>query len=673
MSNPLLQFSSLRFSEIAPEHIVPAVDELIMQGRQAVERLATVKDPTWENFVEPLDDANERLSRAWAQVSHLNAVMNTPALRDAYNAALPKVTQFFSEQGQDARLHSGFKSLRASQAYTTLTPARKRHVENMLRDFRLGGAELPPAEKARFLALQEELAKLSSRFQDNVLDATNGFALYVTDPAELSGIPADVVETARAGAATDGREGWKLTLHMPCYTPVMQYADHHSLREKMYHAFVTRASEFGKPEWNNDATMKRILELRAEMAQVLGYRNFAEVSLATKMAEKPAEAIAFLEDLARRAKPFAERDMEEVRRFAREEMNLADVRASDVAYVSEKLRQKRYAYSDQEVKQYFPEDEVLAGMFRVVETLYGLKIRAAKAETWHASARFHEIFDAAGARVGEFYLDLYAREGKRGGAWMADAVSRRRLANRVQTPVAFLVCNFSAPVAGKPALFTHREVLTLFHEFGHGLHQLLTQVDELGVSGINGVEWDAVELPSQFMENFCWQWEVVAPMTRHVETGERIPRALFEKLLAAKNFQGGLAFVRQLEFALFDMRLHTDPAGGRADILALLADVRSKVSVVPVPAYNRFPNAFSHIFAGGYAAGYYSYKWAEVLSADAFGAFEEGGVLNPAVGERFRREVLAAGGSRPALESFVAFRGRKPQIDALLRHNGMSA
>jgi oligopeptidase A len=440
----------------------------------------------------------------------------------------------------------------------------------------------------------------------------------------------------------------------------------------MYHAFVTRASAFGKAEWDNTGIMKRILELRAEAAHLLGYRNFAEVSLATKMAAYPAEALSFLEDLARRAKPFAERDMEELRRHAREEMNLADVRASDIAYVSEKLRQKRYAYSDQEVKQYFPEDEVLAGMFRVVETLYGLKIRRAEAQAWHPSARFHQIFDPHGAKVGEFYLDLYAREGKRGGAWMADAVSRRRLGNRVQTPVAFLVCNFSAPVGGKPALFTHREVLTLFHEFGHGLHQLLTQVDELGVSGINGVEWDAVELPSQFMENFCWQWEVVASMTRHVDTGERMPRALFDKLVAAKNFQGGMGFVRQLEFALFDMHLHTDFDASRGDLMRLLEDVRARVSVVPAPPYNRFPHQFAHIFAGGYAAGYYSYKWAEVLSADAFGAFEEAGVLNPAVGDRFRREVLAAGGSRPALESFIAFRGRKPQIDALLRHNGMS-
>ena len=674
MQNPLLDFSALpRFEAIAPEHVVPAIDELIGEANATIEKLAASdRPPTWETFVEPLDDANEKLSRAWSQVSHLNAVMNAPALRDAYNAALPKVTQFFAAQGQDQRLHAGFKALAASPAFGSFTRARKRFVENQLRDFRLGGAELPPPQKARFLAVQEELAKLASRFQDNLLDATNSFGHYVTDETELSGIPPDVRETAREAARKDGREGWKLTLHMPCYVPVMQYADHHGLRETMYRAYMTRASDLGPPQWDNSANIRRMLELRREVAQLLGYSCYADVSLASKMAGTPREALDFLEDLARRTKPFAERDMDELRTFAREELNLADVRASDVTYVSEKLRQKRYSFSDEEVKQYFPEDEVLSGMFRVVETIYGVRIRQGEAQVWHPSVRFHEITDSSGARVGQFYLDLYARDSKRGGAWMAEAIGRRRLGNRVQTPVAFLTCNFSAPVGGKPALFRHGEVNTLFHEFGHGLHQLLTQVDEMGVAGINGVEWDAVELPSQFMENFCWEWEVVEPMTRHVETGERIPRALFDRMIAAKHFQRGLGFVRQLEFALFDMRLHYDfePDG---DVQRLLDEVRSHVAVVTVPEYNRFAHQFAHIFAGSYAAGYYSYKWAEVLSADAFGAFEENGVLDPATGERFRREVLAAGGSRPALESFVAFRGRKPQIDALLRHNGMTA
>jgi oligopeptidase A len=676
MSNPLLDFSSLpRFSEIRPEHVEPAVDELIAAGRAVIERLAARdSQPTWESFVEPLDDANEKLARAWAQVSHLNAVMNTPQLRDAYNAALPKVTQYFSEQGQDQRLHAGFKALAATRSFEGWPAARRRHVENELRDFRLGGAELPPPQKARFLEIQAELARLGSRFQDNVLDATNDFALYVTDEAELSGIPPDVRQSAREAAARDARDGWKLTLQMPCYMPVMQYADHHGLRERMYRAYVTRASELGAdPRWDNTQVIRDILRLRAEAATLLGYRNYAEVSLARKMAASPREALEFLEDLARRSRPFAQRDMEELVAFARGELNLAEVRACDVPYVSEKLRQKRYAFSDQEVKQYFPEGEVLAGMFRVVETLYGVSIRAAAAEVWEPSVRFYEIADREGSRVGQFYLDLFARESKRGGAWMNDAINRRRVANHVQTPVAFLTCNFSAPVGGKPALFTHDEVNTLFHEFGHGLHQLLTQVDELGVTGINGVEWDAVELPSQFMENFCWEWDVVAPMTRHVATGERIPRALFERMVAAKNFQSGMQFVRQLELALFDMRLHLDFDPQAGDVMALLDSVRRQVAVVIPPAYNRFPQQFAHIFAGGYAAGYYSYKWAEVLSSDAYGAFEEAGVLDPETGARFRREVLAAGGSRPAIESFVAFRGRKPQLDALLRHNGMTA
>jgi len=675
MNNPLLDFSGLPcFSRLRPEHIGPAVDDLVAAGRAAIEHLAALDScPTWESFIEPLDDANELIARAWSQASHLNAVMNSPALRDAYNAALPKVTQYFAKQGQDQRLHAGFKAIACSSAFAGLTRARRRHVELELRDFRLGGAELAPPEKARFLAIQEELAKIASRFQDNVLDATNDFGLVVTERAELSGIPEDVLATARAAAAKDGHEGWKLTLHMPCYLPVMQYADHHGLRERMYRAFFTRASEFGRPEWDNTANMRRILELRREVAALLSYASFAEVSLATKMAGTPLDVLAFLGDLAARARPFAERDMQELRDFARAELNLADVRACDVAYVSEKLRQRRYAFSDQEVKQYFPEEAVLDGMFRLVETLYGVRILPAHGETWHPDVRLYEMTDASGARIGQFYMDLYAREAKRGGAWMDDAINRRRLGNRVQTPVAFLTCNFSAPVAGKPALFTHREVNTLFHEFGHGLHQLLTQVDELGVTGINGVEWDAVELPSQFMENFCWEWEVVEPMTRHAQTGARMPRPLFEKLAAAKNFQSGIQFVRQLEFAIFDMRLHHEFDAAKTDVMALLDEVRRTVAVFPVPGYHRFPHQFSHIFAGGYAAGYYSYKWAEVLSSDAFDAFEEAGVLNPEVGARFRREVLAAGGSRPALESFVAFRGRKPQIDALLRHNGMTA
>jgi len=675
MKNPLTDLSSLpRFGDIRPEHVVPAVEALVAEGRATIEALASAGgEPTWEGFVEPLASANERLARAWAQASHLNAVVNSPELREAYNAALPLVTQFATEQGQDLRLFGRFKALAASPGFSRLGAARRRLVENELRDFRLGGAELPEASKARFRQLQEELAALSSRFQDNVLDATNDFSAFVTDAGQLAGIPADVLEAARAAAAREGREGWKLTLHMPCYLPVMQYADDRALRERMYRANATRASEFGKPEWDNAPLVAGILDKRAEVASLLGYGTFAGVSLAAKMAGSAEEVVAFLEDLAARAKPFAERDMAEVRALARDELGLDEVLAWDVAWVSEKLRQKRYAFSEEEVKRYFPEDAVLAGLFRVVETLYGVRVRPAQAPTWHADAKFFAIEDAGGALVGQFYLDLYARESKRGGAWMADARNRRRLAGGVQTPVAFLTCNFSAPVGGRPALFTHNEVITLFHEFGHGLHQLLTRVDELGVSGIAGVEWDAVELPSQFMENFCWEWDVVSHMTRHAATGEALPRALFDKMVAAKNFQSGMQFVRQIEFALFDMRLHHDFDRAADTPLELLGRVRRQVAVVHPPQWNRFPNQFSHIFGGGYAAGYYSYKWAEVLSADAFGAFEEEGVLNPATGARFRDEILGVGGSRPALESFVAFRGRKPRIDPLLRHNGMTA
>jgi oligopeptidase A len=675
MENPLTDFSSLpRFGDIRPEHVVPAIESLVAEARATIEALATAGgEPTWEGFVEPLETANERLSRAWSQVSHLNAVVNSPALREAYNAALPVVTQFAAEQGQDLRLYGRYRALAASPGFASLAPARRRIVENALRDFRLGGAELAEAAKARFRTLQEELAALASRFQDNVLDATNDFALFETDPAHLAGIPADVLEAAKAAAAAEGRAGWKLTLHMPCYLPVLQYADHRPLREAMYRAFVTRASEFGRPEWDNTPLIARILEKRAEVASLLGYGSFAGVSLATKMAGSPGEVIAFLEDLAARAKPFAERDIAEVAAFARTRLGLAEIRAWDVAWASEKLRQDRYAFSEQEVKRYFPEDAVLAGLFRVVETLYGVRVRPARAATWHPDARFFAIEDAAGALVGQFYLDLYAREAKRGGAWMDDARNRRRLAAGVQTPVAFLTCNFSAPVGGRPACFTHQEVATLFHEFGHGLHQLLTRVDDLGASGLAGVEWDAVELPSQFMENYCWEWEVVSHMARHVDTGEPLPRALFDRMVAARNFQSGLAFVRQLEFALFDMHLHHDFDRAGDTVAGLLERVRRQVAVVHPPPWNRFPNQFSHIFGGGYAAGYYSYKWAEVLSADAFGAFEEEGVLNPATGARFRDEVLGRGGSRPALESFVAFRGRAPRIDALLRHNGMTA
>ncbi|HEV7802632.1 MAG TPA: M3 family metallopeptidase, partial [Burkholderiales bacterium] len=660
--NPLLDFSGLpRFADFRTEYVTPAVDTLLEENRALTERMVAPEVPaTWQDFIEPLEDANERLGRAWGQVGHLNAVMNSAELREVYNANLPKITQYYTEVSQHPGLYAKYKALRNSAEFGTLTTAQKRIIENELRDFRLGGAELSAEDKVRFMAIRERLSQLSSRFSDNLLDATNAFSHFVTDAGELSGIPEDVLQTAREAAQADSREGWKFTLHAPSYVPVLQYADNRPLRELMYRGYVTRASEFGKPEWNNTPLIADILKLRREIAQLLGFKSYADYSLTAKMADSPAQVLEFLNELAVRAKPYAQRDLDEVTAFAKAQLGLDKLEAWDLAYASEKLRVARYAFSDQEVKQYFPETTVMPGMFRLIETLYGLKIEPAEAPVWSPDVRFYAIRDGAGALVGEFYVDLYARPTKRGGAWMDEAIARRRTSAGVQVPVAYLNCNFSAPVGGKPAVFTHDEVITLFHEFGHGLHHLLTRVDYLGVSGISGVEWDAVELPSQFMENFTWEWEVVEPMTRHVETGATLPRALFDKMLAAKNFQSGLHTVRQLEFSLFDLHLHYDfdPEAATTP-LELLEQVRSRVSVIFPPPYNRFPNNFSHIFAGGYAAGYYSYKWAEVLSADAYSLFEERGVLDPETGKRFWNEILSVGGSRPALESFVAFRGRE--------------
>jgi oligopeptidase A len=681
--NPLLDHGALmRYDRITPEHVTPAVDALIAAARATIERVATSSEAaTWDSVAAPIASALDALDRTWSTVRHLNAVVSTPALRDAYNANLAKVTAFHADLGQDERLFAKYRAIAASPAFASLSVAQRKVVENELRDFRLGGAELAPADKARFKEVQEALASLSAKFDDNVLDATNAWAHYVDDRSRLAGVPEDVIEQARAEAQAEGREGYKLTLRGPCYVPVMQHADDRSLRAHVHRGYATLASDLGDdPAFDNTALIEQILALRHEEARLLGYANFAEVSLVPKMANTPAEVLAFVRDLARRARPFAERDYAELRGFARDELGIDDPQAWDLAYASEKLRERRYAFSEQEVKQYFPEDRVLAGLFDLVETIYDVSIAEAPAVTWHPDVRFFEIRDRQGAMVGQFYLDLHAREGKQSGAWMDDAVNRRREGERVQHPVAFLTCNFSPPTrvygVARPPLLTHRDVVTMFHEFGHGLHLLLTRVDVPGVSGIEGVEWDAVELPSQIMENWTWEWEVLQRMTRHVDTGAPLPRALFDRMLSAKNFQSGLATLRQVEFALFDMLLHTDyvpGAGGPyADARAVLAAARREVAVVPRPGYDRFMHAFGHVFAGGYAAGYYSYKWAEVLSADAFSLFEEVGVLSPAAGSRFRDEVLARGGSRPALESFIAFRGRPPQLDALLRHNGMT-
>ena len=678
-TNPLLDFSGLpRFEAFKPEYVTPAVDELLAANRALIQRLVAAEPaPTWENFVAPLEDGAEKLNRAWGQVAHLNAVMNSPELREVYNANLPKLTQYYSELGQNQGLFEKFRQLKAAPDFVRLNRAQRAIVEHELRDFRLGGAELPADKKIRFAEIREKLSALSSRFSDNLLDATNAFAHYVEDPKEIAGIPDDVLQAAHNAAQQDGKPGWKFTLHAPSHIPVMQYADNRGLREIMYRAYSTRAAEFGNPDWDNTRLITEIVALRRELAQLLGFANFAEYSLEPKMAGSAPQVLQFLHELAARAKPFAERDLAELKQFAREQLALKELEAWDIAYASEKLRIARYAFSDQEVKQYFPETTVLPGMFRLIETLYDLTIHTDTAPTWHPDVRFFSMRDRDGKLVGQFYVDLYARPSKRGGAWMDEAITRRRVRGGIQTPVAYLNCNFAAPLGeadGKkrPALFTHDEVNTLFHEFGHGLHHLLTRVEELGVSGINGVEWDAVELPSQFMENFCWEWRVLEPMTSHIESGELLPKSLFDKMIAAKNFQSGMHAVRQIEFALFDMHLHYDFDPHAQSVGDLLAAVRREVAVINPPAFNRFVHSFSHIFAGGYAAGYYSYKWAEVLSADVYSLFEERGVLDPATGRRFRDEILAVGGSRPALESFVAFRGRAPKIDALLRHNGMA-
>ncbi|KAF0164644.1 MAG: oligopeptidase A [Rhodocyclaceae bacterium] len=677
--NPLLDFSGLpRFDAVQPEHVTPAIRQLLDENRALIDHLiAPETAATWGAFVQPMLDAGERLSRAWGIVGHLHSVNDVPPWREAYNAMLPEVSSFYADLGQNLALFAKFKLLAAGAEFPTLSPARRRIIENDLRDFRLSGAELPEDRKPRFKEIQEELSALGAKFSENVLDATNAHAEWIEDEAGLAGLPEDAKAAARAAAEKDNKPGWKFTLHAPSYIPVLQFCDNRELRARMYRAYATRASEFGPEGWDNGPLIDRLLALRDEEAKMLGYGNYAEVSLATKMADTPAQVAAFQRDMAAKARPFAERDVTELREFARQELGMDTLESWDLAWASEKLKQQRYSFSDDEVKQYFPEPKVLAGLFRVIESLFAVKLAPDAAPAWHPAVRFFRI-EREGKLIGQFYLDLYARETKRGGAWMDEAITRRRIASGVQTPVAYLNCNFPAPVGDKSATFSHDDVITLFHECGHGLHHLLTQVDELPVSGIHGVEWDAVELPSQFMENFCWEWDVLTGMTAHAETGAPLPRALYDKMIAAKNFQSGLQTLRQVEFGLFDLLLHADfVPGGRRSFMDLLAEVRREVAVLVPPEWNRFPHSFSHIFGGGYAAGYYSYKWAEVLSADAYEAFEEaakvsGSTLDAATGERYWREILSVGGSRPALDSFKAFRGREPRPDALLRHNGMA-
>jgi oligopeptidase A len=674
MKNPLLTSPGLAaFAEILPEHVTPAIDVLLADADAALERVVGPEvPPDFDAMSAVFTVATERLSRAWRAVEHLTAVADTPELRAVHAENLPRITEFFTRQGADERLYAKYRAVAAGADAARLGPVRRKALSNWLRDFKLGGADLRGPQKTRYAAIQERLAELSRQFSEHVLDATDGYSLVVPE-TELAGVPADAIAVARAAAQEDGQDGCKLTLHFPSYLPVMQMCRNRALRETLYTAYVTRASDRGPVERDNTPVIRELLALRQEEAELLGYANFAELSLVPKMAGSPAEVVAFLRDLGRRARPSAAADLAELRAFAAQELGIADLQGWDVPFASERLKEARYAFSDEEVRQYFTLPKVLEGLFRIIETLFEVKIVASAAQAWHESVGFYRI-ERNGTLVGEFFLDLYARAGKRPGAWMDDARSRWLRADglQLQTPVAHLVCNFAAPVNERPALLTHDNVITLFHEFGHGLHHMLTQVEELGVSGISGVEWDAVELPSQFMENFCWEWDVLQQLTEHVDTGAPLARPLFDKMLAAKNFQSGMQTLRQVEFALFDILIHSEPGAGDR-VQATLDAVRAEIAVLVPPEFNRFQHSFSHIFGGGYAAGYYSYTWAEVLSADAFSAFEESGVLDLATGRRYRREILEVGGSRDALDSFMAFRGRAPSIDAMLRHLGIAA
>jgi oligopeptidase A len=677
-ANPLLDFSDLpQFAAIQPSHVAGAVDTLIANAKAALDKATEPDFPAdWKTLSGTLDVQTEKLSRAWGAVTHLNSVADTPELRAAYNEKLAVVSEFYTALGSDERLYAKYKSIDAA----ALNKEQKKAHSNALRSFKLGGAELQGAAKERFAAIQTRLSELSQKFSENTLDSTESFAYFAQDD-ELDGLPDDVKSTAKQLADMDGKPGYKLTLKMPCYLPVMQYAKSSALRKILYMAHNTRASElFESGKFDNTPIMREILALRQEDAKLLGYANFAEVSLVPKMANSPEEVVKFLRDLGQRAKPFAQKDVAEMREFAAKELGISDPQAWDWPYIGEKLKEAKYSFSDQEVKQYFTAPKVLAGLFNIIQTLFEVDIQRDQAPVWNPKVEFYALM-RGGVKIAQFYLDTPARDGKRGGAWMDDARARwlRPDTGQLQIPVAHLVCNFADGVDGKPALLTHDDVITLFHEFGHGLHHMLTAVEERDVSGISGVEWDAVELPSQFMENFCWEWDVLKHMTAHVDTGEPLPRELFNKMLAAKNFQSGMQTLRQVEFALFDMLMHMEADSTQAEPLEVSRAVHKEVGVLPRPSEVRTPNSFGHVFSGGYAAGYYSYKWAELLSADAYAAFEEAAMSNGKaaaaqieIGRKYRREVLEVGGSRSAAESFAAFRGRAPQLDALLRHSGMA-
>ncbi|MEZ6928814.1 MULTISPECIES: oligopeptidase A [unclassified Aeromonas] len=680
MNNPLLTMDSLPpFSQIQPDQVQPAVTQAIADCKQKISDVLAQRDPhTWDSLIAPLEEVNDRLARIWSPVSHLNSVLNSEALRAAHDACLPLLSEFQTYVGQHEGLYQAYRELAESDDFPLLSGAQRKEIQNTLRDFRLSGIGLPAEAQQRYGEIQARLSELASRFSNNVLDATQGWHKLVTDEAELAGLPQSAQAAARQLAELKGKEGWLFTLDIPSYLPVMMYADNRALRAELYEAFTTRASDQGPNagKWDNSAIMTELLALRRELAQLLGFANYAELSLATKMADKPEQVVNFLTDLAAKSLPQGKAELEEIRAFAAEQHGQGELAAWDLAYYAEKLKQHKFSISDEQLRPYFPASKVVKGLFEVVKRVFGMKVRERLGiDTWHPDVRFYDIFDAEDELRGSFYLDLYAREHKQGGAWMDVCLGRRyRQDGSLQKPVAYLTCNFNGPVDGKPALFTHNEVVTLFHEFGHGIHHMLTRIDVAGVAGINGVAWDAVELPSQFLENWCWESEALAFISGHHETGEPLPADLLEKMLTARNFQAAMQMLRQLEFALFDFRLHQefDPAS-TDQIPALLDEVRSQVAVMTPPAFNRFQHSFSHIFAGGYAAGYYSYKWAEVLSADAFSRFEEEGIFNPATGQSFLKNILEKGGSKEPMELFRAFRGREPQVDALLRHSGIAA
>lgn len=677
MNNPLLTSATLPpFSEIKPSHIEPAIDHLLEECRAIVKITTQITEPfSWENLVNPIEKTEDRLNKAWSPVSHINSVVNNNDIREAYNACLPKLSQYSTEMGQNKALYNAYFEISNSPGFSRLNQGQQKTIQNALRDFELSGINLNPEQQCRYREISQELSKLSSKFEENVLDATHAWKKHIQDETLLAGIPETTRTLAKTTAETDNLSGWMLTLDFPCYLAIMTYADNPALRQEIYTAFATRASDVNPDtiQWDNTKIMDDLLALRHEKARLLGFNNYAELSLATKMADTPQQVIDFLENLAHKSKEQAQTDFDELQQFAKQEYQSDNLNAWDINYFSEKMRQQQLELSQEEIRNYFPATRVIPGLFTVVNKLYGLTINEiSNFDRWHSDVRFFEIYDQDNILRGKFYLDLYARPNKRGGAWMDDCVSRKNGPDGLQTPVAYLTCNFTPPANDDPALLSHNEVITLFHEFGHGLHHMLTKVDHLSVSGINGVQWDAVELPSQFMENWCWQKPALEIISGHYQTGAPLPESLLEKMLAAKNFQSGMFMIRQLEFSLFDFQIHLnfDPTKS-SNIYSTLSAIRDQFSVVTTPAFNRFAHSFSHIFAGGYAAGYYSYKWAELLSCDAFSRFEDEGIFNPQTGADFLTHILEKGGSIDAMDLFVNFRGREPSIDALLQHNGI--